>query len=543
MDSKATIRTRFMRLAALLASLLVATTTLAAEDDPFAEAVRAPADVGLYLHVDGASATRAALARRPIARAFGRSWRDSALSQAWTALALSAKTDAAALFDAWLGDSFTFVSRPTADGAGVDWAIWTKVDPARAKATLTHLRPHPRAPRANLPVAELPEHGLCIARAGDVFVIGPAQSHALFDDVVDRFGRGGDEAGASLGALPELARARSLGDGSTACFVRHAPPFGGWSAMVGRLTDGQIKLKQLGRYEAPPFDRPVTELSIDWSLLDAFEQHGLVALIEPMDIGGGQHELFLQAALDVPILSAAVRSKLGSRRLYAIGEQEGRLTQPPTDMLLPSAAVALELRDTEGVERQLDRDLLDVGRAVNGLVPAKHRVTVPDRIAEAPGAPRRVDLRPVMSELGDGLPVLRSMSLNWVVTEGPRGTYCVIATHPEQLRQTVDALAQPAGEPRIGGMTGCGTMNGRRVGIHLRTYGDRAAQLAAPDPESVTAFRDTMLLLADLADGIDRCRWQIRRPSREEMCVDVQIMLSPPESTEGGLPAPPVEPR
>ncbi|MCP3904743.1 MAG: hypothetical protein GY715_14040 [Planctomycetes bacterium] len=524
-------------LGVVLALGTVAPMAAAAEEGPFADARRAPADVDLYLHIEDAAATRAALAERPIARAFIRSWRDSALSRAWSAIAMAAASDADTLFDTWLGERFTFVARPLENGGGVDWALWTKVDATKAGDTLARLRPHQRSPRANLPVAELPEHGLRIARAGAFFVIGPASSTALFNDVVDRFGR--DEAGESLAALPALQRARSLGTGSTACFIRHAPPFDGWSAMIGRLEGGQLRLRHVGRYDAPPFDRPVTELSIDWSLLDAFEQRSLIAVVEPTDIGGGQHELFMQAALDVPIISASTRMKFGKRRVYAIGEQEGRLADEPVDLLLPAGAVAIELRDTENVEEQLDRDLLEVARAVNDLVPAAHRATLPRRIMAEPGTTRHLDLRPVMNELGDGLPLLRTASLNWAVTRGPQGSFCVIASHPEHLDETISALGAPCGPARTERMTSCGTMSGRRVGMHLRTYGAQAAKLAAPDPETVVAFRETMLLLADLADGVDRCRWQVRRPSREEMSLEIQITLSPPESTDGPPPAGP----
>ncbi len=123
------------------------------------------------------------------------------------------------------------------------------------------------------------------------------------------------------------------------------------------------------------------------------------------------------------------------------------------------------------------------------------------------------------------------MSLDWTVVSGPFGSYYVIATHPEHLDRAVAALqTERRSVPQTGRWTNCGTMNGRRVGIHLRSYSEQAERLAADDPQAAADFKGTLLMLSELADGIDRCRWRLSRPSSKEMTLDLDILLGSPGS-------------
>ncbi len=75
-----------------------------------------------------------------------------------------------------------------------------------------------------------------------------------------------------------------------------------------------------------------------------------------------------------------------------------------------------------------------------------------------------------------------------------------------------------------------GTADGVRIGQHLTSWGLRAELFA--DPPDEAAFRDTMELFGTFAGGIERCRWTLDRPARNDLRVDVQLLLRKPPSAE-----------
>lgn len=515
-------------------------------DDPFHAASLAPDDVSLYLHAQGAASIRARLAHRPIRSLFQRLLTSGDVSQAWHRLAVAAQLEDEALFDVWLGRDFTLLTRP--EGEASDWILITEVDPDQAREILRRLRPRRLAPRHQLSISELPEHELLIASEGSTCLIGPTQPGRLFDEVLAA--RSGDPAPANtLAGHPAMARGRALGGGEVGLFSRHDLPLGGFSVMVADLEGEQILLHHAGRFENPPFQRPMTELEWDMAPLEAFEDKALLVLIEPTDIGGGPVEVFIEAVLDVPLLSAEMRRNLDNCRLLVVGEVEGRMEKDKTDLLLPAISIAVEIEDPQRAELELDEHVLQCMEATN-----RHLQTAAERTPDAQadalrdvprieipsihtfrrGEARRVDLGPVMERFGDRQPMLQSVSLNWSVATGPHGSYYVLASHPEQLGETIRALkSEGDGAARTGKWTSGGILNGRRIAAQLRSWSDQAELLAEAREQAVTEFRETLLLFSELAAGIEHCRWRIWRPTEKEMQLEAQIILARPESAGG----------
>jgi hypothetical protein len=495
---------------------------------PFEAVNLIPADVTHYLHARDAASIRAALVRRPVNDVFQRLLKTGEVSQAWRRLALSAGLEDEMLFDLWLGRSFTLVTRR--EGETSDWALLTEVDTEQARQVLRRLNPRRLAPRFALPISELPEHELLLAADGSTYLIGPKAPGRLFEELLAALA-GAAEPVASLLEHPAMEKARGLGGGEVGIFTRHDPPLGGFSVIVADLDGERILLHHAGLFDSPPFQRPVTKMDWDPAPLEAVEDEAMLAFIEPTDIGGGPVEVFIEAVLDVPLLSAEMRRNLDCRRMFVVGEVEGRQEPQKTDLLLPTLSIVMEMKDRQQAESQLDEQAVRFAEAVNRLSEGGAQAAVPRLDSFRPGEARHIDLGPVMERFSERHPILQSVTLDWTVAGGPSGGYAVISTHPDQLQQTVKALENhQEGASRAGTWTSCGTLNGPRIGRHLRSYGDQAPLLAEADEKSIAEFRETLLLLSELAGGIDRCRWQLYRPTEKEMRLEAQITLSRPES-------------
>jgi hypothetical protein len=261
----------------------------------------------------------------------------------------------------------------------------------------------------------------------------------------------------------------------------------------------------------------------------------------------------MTAALGVPLVPAELGENLGDRRITAVSEIEGRLQDPPFDLLLPTVARLYEVRDAEAAWRQLDDHMVRLVGALNRFGQGSFVIQPPDPAAFRPGEPRRVNIGALAKWLLGDLPGLERVSLNWTVVaasavgEGPRGGWCVIASDPQHLGAVAEALAEvpPAGS-KTQRWANCGTADGRRLARQLGTWRHQAGLLAAaPD---AGALEDALALLAELANGVDRCRWRLCRPTPERVRLEADLELSPPESwgpanTKQGKAPPPAPPK
>lgn len=525
--------------AALLAVLLLATAPRAdaagaAAADLLEDARLAPDDATILLHVRDGAAIRAVLANRPLGRLFTEALAGDGPRAAWTRLAEAAGSDAAGLFDGLLGRRATLILRPAGEDAPLDWALIAEPRDAAERAALDRLRPRRLVPRHGIECAALPEQDLHVGFWNGRCLFGPAGG-ALLDDVLARCG--GARA-ATLAAHPAVARAAELPDGEIALLVRHAAPLGGWSLAVVDLEGDVATLVHLGAFAASPFERPPPRRDWDCSAVDPFRDAALLAVAEPTEIGVGPMATWIELELDAPLASPDLRRAFGDHRIVVLGETDGRRLPRPTDLLLPTFAVAFPVAHPAGAEAALDRHLRRIVTAINARGEGGYRLAFPPESALTAGAPRHVDLQPLVGHLGGaGFPVMEAVTLDWKVIEGPGGAYTVIASHPDHLADVVAALdpriaAEAPAAERRGCFASVGTLDGMRIGRQLRTWRDDAAKLAAGDAAQVAAFRATADLASFLAEGIERAEWELTRPSDREMRLEVRAKLAPPASGE-----------
>jgi hypothetical protein len=487
----------------------------------------APPRVTMFVHVEDAAALRHDLRARPIAT-FGKRLLDGgAADGAWSAFARTVRVNEAALFDGLFGRRCSLFLAP-GEGERGDWALVTEIAPDTARWLHRAVKPVYDLPRWGLRLGTIPEHDLRFAALGELYLIGPRRG-LLFTDMAERIG-GAVEA-PSLADDPAFDRSRLHTAGRLGMFIRHDPFVGGWSVLSAEIEGDRVDLRHAAQFEHPPFQRQRTELEWNMAPLQALEQSAVMAVIEPTDIGGGLGATFIETELGESLLSEAMRRNLCECRIFTIGEIEGRMEPHKTDMLMPSGVLAMKVKNDETAEREIDKHVVRLVNAVNRVDEGAFLVEVP-ALPELRGQRyRHIDLRPATEHFGGGFPIMRSVTLNWTVARGPYGSFYVVATHPDQLRETVAALE--SGPPRPeqrGRWTSCGTVDGPRAARQLESYGDQAALLAVPDPQARTFLRETLRDLAALAQGVERCRWKLQRPSENEVDLSVELVLSRPVS-------------
>lgn len=540
---------KLLAVAALACSVAADSHVLADDDDrarikPFRAASVAPADVHLLLQIDGAADIRGELAYRPIARWLAAMVESSEFHHAWTQLAAHTGRDSGELFDRCFGRGVTVLHRRAGEGRDRDaWALITEMAVNDSTDLLRRLEPRTLRSRDRFSLYELPEHDLLLARRGEIMLIGPRQSPQLMFDVLSRHGKRGED-GRSLNEAEDFTTARDLIAGNIALFMRHEQPLGGHSAVVFYIDGGRVRLRHRAKFDSPPFARDITRIEIDASPLDALEDHALVAMIEPTDIGMGPLETFLVAALGEGLLSPTLRANLGDRRIIVLGDIEGRQEEEPVDLLAPTIAMALELKDADGALADLDEQVVKFVRQLAARGGDRFTIDVPDADAFVDGRPREIDVSSATQWFTGSLPIAQPMTLNWAVVDETDCGFVVFATHPNELRDTLASLEcekpQMVGKSRrlriddddFGRFQSCGTVNGVRISHHLESWADRPDLfLGVGDAAAKDEFEQALRLTASLAAGIDRLRWRLVRPSRNEMQLDVRFILAAPEST------------
>jgi len=507
--------------------------------DPFEAAALAPPDVRLFVHIDNAARLRGQLHNRPIGR-WVRSWlAQGELPAAWERLANAAGLTEADFFDKCLGRRVTLMSR--AGEFSSEWVVLTEIEPDVSAALLRSLSPRVLAPSNDVGVFHLAEQALVLARADRLVLIAPDDGRGLFDAVVPNLHRAPDVSlaqheavlrgtilGTELGGDPGQARAAVL--------IQHAPPLGGWSVAVAGLDDDRVRVRHASRFDSAPFRSRVTALTWDPSPLRCLEGTGFLGYIEPTDTSGGPFDAFVATLLGEPLISQALGDNLGARRITAVSDVEGRLEDPPFDLLLPTVARAYEVLDAARAWSQVDTHMIRLVAALNQLGQGSFELAVPDPADFEPGRPRSVPIGPMARWLFGDIAGIDQVSLNWTVAGagGAATRWCIVASHPDHLDAVTAALENDArclpiaGEQ--GGWTTSGIGHGRRLAQNLASWSTHAETLAAP--EDVAAMRDALDLLRELAQGVDRCRWRMTRPTAESVTTEAEFELSPPESSE-----------
>ena len=526
-----------MRPTILIAASVLVTGFSAMAADPFRVAALAPPDVQLLVHIDGAAALRTQLQDRPIAAWLGAWLAEGQLPGAWQRLSQAVGLDEAALFDACLGRELTLLSRSGASKA--EWVVVTEIDLDRSTALLAKLAPVVLAPRKNVGVFHLAGQDLLLARADRLVLIAPDDHQGLFQAVLANLAA---LPAQSLAQHPGIKQGRDLGPGRVGVFIRHELPLGGWSVGVADLRDDSVSVRHASRFANAPFRSRITELSWNPAPLRCLEGTGFLGFIEPSDTAGGPFDAFVATLLGEPLITSALGANLGPRRITAVSDVEGRLEDPPFDLLLPTIVRAYEVTDAELARAQLDENMLRLLGALNRLGHGSFHLEVPDPDDLDPGAARSVPIGPMARWLFGDVPGIDRATLSWTVVESAAvagGRWCVLASHPDHLEVVAEALraspgcdAQRHPSPQPGRWTNCGVADGKRLAQHLASWSAHAETLAAP--EDVQAMREALNLLRELAQGVDRCDWRLSRPSANRVRTDAEIVLSPPDSAGAG---------
>ncbi len=514
-----------MRSTTIIATCVLISGGTALAGDPFRVAALAPADVRLFVHVEGAAELRCALQDRPIGR-WVRSWlAQGELPGAWERLAESAGLSEAEFFDTCLGRQVTLMSRR---GDAGEWVVLTEIDPAASVALLRSLAPTVLAPRGDVSVFHLAEQELLLARVDDLMLIAPDDGRGLFDAMVPNLLSAPQQ---SLAEHAAVKRGCELGAARAGVLIRHAPPLGGWSVAVANLDDDCLTVRHASRFDNTPFRSRITELTWDPAPLRCLEGTGFLGFIEPTDTAGGPFDAFVATLLGEPLISQALGDNLGTRRITAISDVEGRLEDPPFDLLMPTVVRAYEIKDPARAWSQADTHMIRLIAALNQLGEGAFQLDVPDPAAFEPGRPRSVPIGPMARWLFGDVAGIDQTSLSWTVG-GETTRWCIVASHPDHLDAVAAALDNDTqGDPVAGEearWTSCGVGDGKRLAQHLASWFTHAEALAAPD--DVAATRDALNLLRELAHGVDRCRWRMKRPTVDRVEIEAEFYLSPPES-------------
>ncbi len=488
----------------------------------------APPDVRLYVQLRAAADWRSAVAARPIARCLQTLLTRGQLSEAWGRLADAADLEPAALFDATLGRDVAVFVRGAGDAT--EWVAVAEAEPDQVDLIIQRLQARVLPPLSQAAMLELPDHELLLARRGGRLVFGPAPGSPLFFEVVPNLG-GAEPSRPTLAGVEGIAAAAALGAGRAGIYLRHDPPIGGWSVAVADLQDNRFRLRHAARFEHAPFERPPTEVAWDMAPIEALRNASIVAFIEPSTSGGGPLEAFLQAGLGRPVFDAQLRANLGARRITAISDLDGRLSDPPFDLLLPTFARADEVKDPDAAWPMLDRTLLGLLRRLDEIRGCHEQpLALPDPQQLEARAPRQVAIGPLVAHFLGKFPGADRVTLNWMVQSGPQGHWTIVATGREHMATLAAALAAPPASD-FGRWESCGTFDGPRLAEHLRSWRAAAAVLAGP--AEMPAVSEGLLLFSQLADGIERGRWRLSRPTAQDALTEIELLLSPPESSEG----------
>ena len=502
--------------------------------DLFGAAALAPADVRLFVHIDGAAQLRGQLHDRPIGR-WVRSWlAQGELPGAWERLSKAAGLTEGEFFDKCLGRQVTLLSRRGEFSS--EWVVLTEIEPQVSAALLRSLAPRVLAPRHGVGVFHLAEQELLLARADRLVLIAPDNDCGLFDAMVPNLNRAPEGSlaqheGVLQGTVLGMGMDSEPGRARAGLLIRHRPPLGGWSVGVAELDDDRVTVRHASRFDSAPFRSRKTEFTWDPSPLRCLEGTGFLGYIEPTDTAGGPFDAFVATLLGEPLISQALGDNLGARRITAFSDIEGRLEDPPFDLLLPTVVRAYEVNDAARAWSQVDAHMIRLVGALNQLGQGSFHLEVPDPADFEPGRPRSVPIGPMARWLFGDVAGIDQTSLSWTVG-GAATHWCIVATHPDHLDAVAGALETDtrclpvAGDQ--GRWTASGIGDGKRLAQHLASWSTHAEALAAP--EDVAAMRDALNLLREFAQGVDWCRWRMTRPTVERVTTEAEFQLSPPVS-------------
>ena len=533
----------------------------------FAAARIVPDDVSFYVHVEDAVAIRDRHGDRPIAELLEASFESSSVAGAWARLVGRSGVGSKRLLASLLGGRATLVGRTAAEGGrsrdgepGLEWALILEADRADFRRFLRAWRPERLWPG-----------GLAVEawrfREGDIRVYAFAETIVLGGDgaprLVEQVARRLHQIGGSVPRVPAgvlrqqyagrsaseaadqqlwhhegLRLARELGVGSVAAWFAHGDQGGGgWSAFViDALTSepDRIRVAWHATFDGPPFERPVPEISWSESIVDALAGDAIAVVAEPTDIGWGRAGAWLSRSIEHPLLSGPLQAQVQSRRLYVLGEIDGRTLDPPLDVMLPAGAVVIEVDDADLAATNLDLHLASI---LGGLRNDGLRL---DRSITLDGT-GFAELGPSIERWWRGgdpaataPPVpLRGVAVSWAVASTPQSAWMIVASHPGLLAIVRNRLEEVSASADAGAerspWASCGAIRGIAAASLLRDLSEPASVLAiAGSAADAARIRQSLAAMASAFSVADRIGWRMRRPDSRSVRADLEIILAPP---------------
>lgn len=506
---------------ALFAASLLATAactasgSTATSSPSWVGAERTPADVELYVHIEGAAQLRARLGGQPLGQALRRVIADESVTRRWSGIAQRLGLSETKCFDELLGRDLRFVARRGEDG--MEWLLATDMD----EATLGRVRDRLHGRMSTGGFIEFPCQGLVAAWRPPTLWVAPGRCSRLLSLAV---GAAVPDRGASLAALPLVEAAAKWPSTQVQLFIRHTWPVAGESIFTvefdaaGATVRHRTRADSLGGRSEVPDVRP-----IDGSILQRFEGTALAAMVRPQCD---------DAAL--PVLSAALpdfrpcegmRRNAGDRWLLAIGDSE------PTSSLqyrAPMLAVALEVREPCKGRRQhlamLERALASFNAryadALGGAVVLPKGLECADL-----ESPQHCDLNWALRAVSEDHPLLRTCSLHWrtVVGERDLASWQVYASHREWLdRVSLILESAPSESPRSS--VPDGFVRGPALAGMIASWREQAAEFA---PDDQARFSEGMEMVVAFLRGVEWIRWRSEQPERTIVESTIRLELAP----------------
>lgn len=210
--------------------------------DAFTAASIVPADIDLFIAVDGATEWRQGAGGRLLEMGGTRMFASGDLADAWDGLAASLGLDGNRAFNELLGRRVVFAQRnPPNAGGAPSWVLISLVSRETEVLLRQRLKPAPRRVEKGMSVLSIEDGRFWLATIGDktsaTVMLAPSASSALFEELIGNLGRGADRnlAGSRLGE--DL---RSIQRGSDALLLRKT-----------RDADGRLIVALLGARRDP----------------------------------------------------------------------------------------------------------------------------------------------------------------------------------------------------------------------------------------------------------------------------------------------------
>ena len=511
---------------------------LAAGAAPFANVAEVPHDVQMYVQVDDVAEIFRSIHDRPIAQWCGQFFDGGKVRKAWSVLAQQGDLNSQQLFDRAFSGSVTLITRrapllaPDSQEHPSEWVVIAHTESSFVDELIQRLKPRLLLPRRGYSMLQLPEHGLIIARRESVLLTSPIGRTGLLNDVL-ALRQSSQPGDSSLAALPAFTQTPQLGDGQISVFMRHEKPMGGWSAAVAKLDGDRVKLRHMARFDSAPFSTPITTQTWDIAAFEVLGARAIAVFIEPPGDGQGRAERLVHRSLGRAPLSIEAQQQVGAMAIV-LNDDDGRLREDPIDGVGPALAICYQLRDGHIERETLDRDIRDLVQRAHHVLKIDAPAPVPDVLPDPTGA--SINITPLAKALLADSPITDNFSLYWGQVCRPHGNWWVISTNRDQFRDVCGALRdqnpEMAADPQLGQWAGGGLVNGRQLAVLLRKMADRP--LWPIEEDDAPRFAATLETLANLADGVERCSWRLRRPKTNSMLLEIDLTLSPPESAAAG---------